>query len=337
MNTLKFSKKVMRSQEIKTNNDIEGYIDDVSLIEDVIKNSGDILDEDTKNRIVNMYKGYKYILQKPAINKENLKELYQLLSSGLLCDYDLECMGEYYREDDVLIYYSTNLAVKPDEGICFEKIDGMMDNLFNYLNIDDGLETITDYYIKSQIAHFYFVYIHPYFDINGRTARTTSMWYLLNNEAYPYVIFNRAVGVSKNNYYREIKKAKDNHNLTSFIEYLMINVKKELEKEYVVQAIKASTNEKLSSIEFYAILDILSMKGLKTLKDFASFYNFKNDKKRVSDIYSEMIEPLLDKGVIVKTRDSNSLYNDKDNNFLFELNESKLDLDNSKIRRLSLK
>ena len=48
--------------------------------------------------------------------------------------------------------------------------------------------------------HFYFVYIHPYFDVNGRTSRTLAMWYLLNEEAYPYIIFNRAINNNASNY-----------------------------------------------------------------------------------------------------------------------------------------
>lgn len=337
MNNLNFSKKVMHSQEIKNNNNIEGYLDDVSLIEEVIKNSSSISDKDKKSRIINLYKGYKYILQKPEINKDNLSKLYKILSSDLLCSDDLKNMGEFYRNGEVFIYFSDDVTIPPDKGVSCELLDEMMESYFKFLNSDDNIDTLTDYYIKSQIAHFYFVYVHPYFDINGRTARTTSMWYLLNNEAYPYIIFNRAIGNSKNIYYKEIRKAKTSHDLTNFILYLMVNVKKELEKEYVIQAIKASSKEKLSSIEFSTILDILSMNGLKTLKDFAHFYNLKNDKKRVNDIYSEMIEPLLEKEIIIKTRDTKGMYNGSDNNFVFDLNLSKLDLNKSKVHRLMIK
>ncbi|MGN0993149.1 MAG: Fic family protein [Bacilli bacterium] len=337
MNTLDFSKKVMHSQEIKNNNNIEGYSDDISSIEEVIRNSNSISDKDKKNRIINLYKGYKYILQKPEINKENLRKLYKILSYNLLSNYDLKNMGEFYRKGEVFIYFSDNVAVPPDKGVSYELLDDMMDKYFKFLSSEESIDTLTDYYIKSQIAHFYFVYIHPYFDINGRSARTTSMWYLLNNEAYPYIIFNRAIGNSKNIYYKEIRNAKTSHNLTSFIEYLMINVKKELEKEYVIQAIKSASNEKLSSIEFSTILDILSMNGLKTLKDFSHLYNMKNDKKRVIDIHKNMIEPLLEKEVITKIRDTNGMYYKGCNNFVFELKTDKLDLDKNKIRRLNIK
>ena len=61
-----------------------------------------------------------------------------------------------------------------------------MKEFFDSDNNGETFGNATDYFIKSQIMHFYFVYIHPYFDINGRTARTTSLWHLLNEKAYPF-------------------------------------------------------------------------------------------------------------------------------------------------------
>ena len=295
MNTLKFSEKVMYSQEVKTNNDIEGYFDDLSFIETVIKNNNNQNMEDKKTRILNLYKGYKYILQRKEINKDNLRELYSILSKGLLNDFDINHMGTYYRKDEVIIsltniltnyeqQYIVDIRGKKiklyENGVDYHHLDNLMDNLFTYLNDNSNLNNKTDYYIKSQIAHFYFVYLHPYFDINGRTSRTTSMWYLLNNEVYPYIIFNRAIENSKPIYYKQIERVRETHLLTEFIEYLMIYTKKELEKEYIIQNIKNSTNEKLESIDYATILTILSMNGLKTLKDFCLIYSNKNGKKR---------------------------------------------------------
>lgn len=329
MNTFSFSKKVMESLEIKTNNTIEGYFDDIVSIENIIKNNKYITNEDKRNRIINLYKGYEYILRGNPIDKDTLKELYMILSKDLLSSSDLNNMGPYYRNGDVYIWYSDKIHIEPDMGLDKDKLDYYMDNYFHYLNkCNDNV--MTDSYIKSQIAHFYFVYIHPYFDLNGRCARTISMWYLLNNEAYPYIIFNRAINSSKNEYYKMIRKVEKERVINSFIEFIMINTKVELEKEYIVQAIKSTYNEKFTSLEFQTILDILSIKGLKTLKDFTYLYNLKNEKKRVKEIYDEMILPLLDKGVLLKIKNTKS-----NSNFLFELNKDKIEVDEKKIRRIN--
>ena len=51
------------------------------------------------------------------------------------------------------------------------------------------------------------VYIHPYYDVNGRTARTLSLWYLLQKKTYPFVIFNRGISLSKGEYKHNVKKS----------------------------------------------------------------------------------------------------------------------------------
>ncbi len=335
MKTLSFSKKVMQSQEVKTNNNIEGYFDNIEEIEEIIKNDSSIKDKEKRSRIINLYKGYKYILTKQDISKENLKTLYKVLSKDLLSKYDLDHMGPYYRDDDVFIYYSDNVQIPPDKGIQKQQIEEHMNNYFKFLN-NQKEETMTDHYVKSQIAHFYFIYIHPYFDINGRTARTTSMWHLLKNEAYPYIIFNRGIGNTKNIYYKEILKAKQSNNLTSFINYLLKSVKQELEKEYIMQVIQSTQNKNLSTTEITTILDILSMKGLRTLKDYTYLYNQKNEKKRIKDIKEEMLDPLLEKNIITKERETNGRYNHSGKNFVFSLNKDKLELDKNKVKMIKL-
>lgn len=329
-------KDLVYIQEIKSNNNIEGYLDDISSIERITSNSSNVSNLDKKNRIINLYDGYKYISEKKEINKKTLKELYNILSNGLLDEYDLENMGDFYRLRDVYIYYSDNLMVEPDMGVKASSIDYLMDKYFLYLNDKSLNNTMTDTYIKSQIAHLFFVYIHPYFDINGRTSRTSSMWYLLNNDADPYIIFNRAIENNKKNYYKAIRDAKISGDVTNFIKYMMANTKKELEKEYVFRVIKENITEKLTLTDYSSIISILSMNSLRSLKDFASMYNLKNDHKKVEDIYLEMIYPLLDKNIILKERETSSYYTGKDKNFIFSLNDKYLDLDKSKIRRIKL-
>ena len=62
LNKSKFSKTDF-PQEIKFNNAIEGIDDDVSDIEKVLSRSFMPVNRD-KTRIMNLYKGYKYILNK---------------------------------------------------------------------------------------------------------------------------------------------------------------------------------------------------------------------------------------------------------------------------------
>ena len=90
-----FVQRILFNQEIKANNSIEGINDDLRLIEDVINNNTNISDEKRRKEIINLYNGYRYILTNKDIDKEHLKELYRILSDGLLCKEDIDRMGEY--------------------------------------------------------------------------------------------------------------------------------------------------------------------------------------------------------------------------------------------------
>ena len=345
MNSKSFSKKVLLSHEIQSNNVVEGYKDDVETVKEVINDSLEIKNPKKRQRILNLYRGYKYILEGKEINKDNLKDLYTILSEDLLDPIDVTNMGEYYRNDDVYIYFSDRLdpdsekdelGTKYDMGIKPDLIDEYMNELFEYIQTDNDNKTPTDYYIKSQIMHFYGVYIHPYYDINGRTSRTMSMWYLLNNKVYPYVIFNRGIKLQKNKYYLVIRDVKKYCNISFFINYMLENVKVELEKEYIMHGIASSTSSKLTSLDYQTLNYILSMKGLKTVSDFASFYNHYNDKKRQKEIFERMIVPLIDKGIIKEVRKTDNNIFGATSNFLFELNPNRIDNNPEKIKQLKL-
>ena len=71
MNTRDFSRKVMFNQEIKANNTVEGYNDSVSFIKKVIENASEEQNIEKRNRIINLYNGYQYILKGQDITEEN--------------------------------------------------------------------------------------------------------------------------------------------------------------------------------------------------------------------------------------------------------------------------
>lgn len=337
MDSLEFAKKMMYSHELKANNQVEGYQDDIELIEGIVKRKiENIKDVERKMRILNLYKGYYYILHHKKIDEEHLLELYNILSNGLLSMYDIENMGEKYREAKVYILQNGRLDMEFDEGIDYQLIPKYMAYYFNFINNISLGDDLIDEYLKSQIMHFYFVYIHPFFDVNGRTSRTMAMWYLLKKQAYPYIIFNRGISFKGSTYDKIITKTKEKLDLTIFLEFMLDTLKLELEKEHIMEDIAKNTTYKLGSIDYQTILYFLTMNGNKTLADFARFYNNLNDKKKISDIYREMIEPLIDAEIFKVVR-----YTQKQmgniNNIELELNPNKYELDTNYLKRIKIK
>ena len=216
-----FPNQILFPYELKNNNAIEGYQQEISSIIKIINNprlKTNKLDNEYQ-RIYNMYLGYDFILEKTPITEESLFKLYKILSNKILEKDEMLLPGNKYRHSDVFIHYTSNLSKKPDKGFEHYNIERHMEELFKFINTNNDISEV-DLFFKSQIIHFYMVYIHPYFDINGRTARTTSLWFLNNNKSYPYTIFNRAITFNKNNYYKIIRDTKHYKNLTSFVKFV---------------------------------------------------------------------------------------------------------------------
>lgn len=336
MKTLKFARSMMISQEIKSNNVIEGIKDDLSIIDKVITQRKEDLSQTERQRIINLYHGYQYILTHKTINKDTLKELYQLLSENILEPRDKERMGEYYRTAPVYIIKGSRLDVEPYMGIDETKIDYHMNQLFEFINDDTLEKTEIDKFVKSQIMHFYFVYIHPYFDVNGRTSRTVAMWYLLNNKNYPYIIFNRAIAFNQKNYEPNIIKGRTYGDLTLFIKYMLESVEQELEKEYIIHNIEENTNEYLSKYDLQMLEYLLTMNGNITIKDLITIYNKYNSKEKITKTLEEKIKPLIDKKILIPKRNTKKLITPTIQNMEISLNPELIELDKTKIKHLDI-
>lgn len=168
----------------------------------------------TNDKVIkNMANAIEFVLKKPEFTKENLFKLYNILSKDSL-DYDHRLHeGDFYRYDKVF--------VDAYEGCPFEEIGECMNSLFKYVNNHLKSQNYLQFFLP-HIAHYYIVYIHPYFDFNGRTARMVSFWiYLLMNNPYPPYISD-AINQTKGQYYAALSESRNARNdITYFLLYIM--------------------------------------------------------------------------------------------------------------------
>ena len=334
MNTLEFASDALEYKELKANNNIEGITDDIEEIEKAIRNEKNI-PWNKKERIINLHRGYRYILTHKNINKESLRELYAILSEGLLDEYSINNMGQYYRNKPVYILWDGRLDMQPIKGINEKEIDDYMNNLLNFINTYEA-NTSMDNFIKSQIMHFYFVYIHPYFDVNGRTARTTAMWHLLNEEAYPYIIFNRAISLNKRKYTYKLNDVRRRGDITLFLRYMLKEVLKEFEKEKIISNIKENSNQEITRPEAQIIEYLLTLKGELTILDLATKYNAYNMYKEPEEIASSYIYPQIEKGILINNGSTKHRLTKDMPNIKLAISSDLLDIDKNKIKSINL-
>lgn len=166
-----------------------------------------------KNDIIikNMFKAIEFIVGAPEFNKENLFKLYNILSKDCLDEED-ELTEGYYRNGPV--------SVGHYDGAPFEKIDELMDSLFEFVNNEENVQKFG--HIMPHICHYYIVYVHPYFDYNGRTARMVSLWIsLIKDFFYAPLYMSEAINENKKAYYDALSDTRDmNNDLTYFLGYI---------------------------------------------------------------------------------------------------------------------
>ncbi|MDR0768043.1 MAG: Fic family protein [Methanosarcinales archaeon] len=142
------------------------------------------------------------------ITIENLNQLYQIsINDYLEADIKLP-PGALYRNDSIYIVDSSGKIVH--SGLDHEKLPGYMDSLISFINNDsDEIDQV----LKSVMIHYYFAYLHPYFDGNGRTARLLQLWYLVQKEytSALFIPFSLFVNQNKNDYYKSFKTISENY------------------------------------------------------------------------------------------------------------------------------
>ena len=91
-----------------------------------------------------------------------------------------------------------------------------MKKLVAFINTKDIIEDLQ----KAAMIHFYFAYLHPYFDGNGRMARLLHQWYLVQ-KGYPsamFVSFSYHIHQNRKQYDTAYKLVEENAKISGVID-----------------------------------------------------------------------------------------------------------------------
>lgn len=247
----------------------------------------DIRPESKNDQIVkNMIEGIRFVFSKPDFNQENLHRLYGLLSMDSLDDDHKLQDGDLYRYDGV--------EVDKYAGCPPEKIRECMDSLFSYVNknIKGDITPILRFTLP-YIAHYYIVYIHPYFDFNGRAARMVSLWLSLLLDTVPMSLDSEAIDQTKNKYYEALRNSRDSNNdITYFIKYLLeesidyYSCYKNLEE--IDQRLKNKGVVLTEAEKSYFKKILISNRGKFTYRDFANWIKLSVSKQGIFKILNTL-------------------------------------------------
>jgi Fic family protein len=202
--------------------------------------------DDEESRIYGLKKGFDFIANKDnLITEENIFKLYMMTVGDFLDNEDRLIDGNYYRHDSVYVVGSD----VEHSGMPHNKLSNAMATLVEYINSDDNLNDLA----KASVIHFYFAYIHPYFDGNGRMARLMHLWFLVQKgyETALFISFSSYIAKSKEQYYDAYTIIEENYKISGvidvspFLMYFSENVYNKLQNEEIATDIFADYQSQL--------------------------------------------------------------------------------------------
>ena len=189
------------SSELQSSNELEGV---ESKKEDIVFSTKKILSNmDTKkerfNSTINSYLLLINKALKVPKDSEDIRKIYDKVTDGEI-DSDNLPDGLIFRKNDVHVNRLGTVSGETiHKGIVGE------DNIIEH--IDDMLEFVNESKIplllKVAIGHYYFEYIHPFYDGNGRLGRFISSIYLESEYSYLTALsLSRGSYLEKAKYYK---------------------------------------------------------------------------------------------------------------------------------------
>ena len=219
-------------EEALSSSAIEGAFSTKKRVRELIKKKLSPIEKSEK-MLVNNFKALEYILDnihKP-LDREFLFRIWGMITEGALEEGSIT---NSYRDDDVHVENAfENVYTAPN---C-DEVPAMMADLINYFNMVDDTPPI----VKASIIHFYFVYVHPFFDGNGRTARALAALYLIksNYEFFKFISISTILQDKRNAYYKVILDSETHEgDITYFIEFytkLLVETVETMLNKYITE------------------------------------------------------------------------------------------------------
>lgn len=241
-------------EELYNTNELEGVKSSKAEIAQSIKNVN--ISKRKRERFKSMVKSYISLINKRLVlpkHKEDIRKIYNEITAGEIEDSEFPD-GEIFRKDITHVLAKSGSGKVIHRGIHPEdKIFQKMDELLRFMDEENSIPHI----IKVAIGHYYFGYIHPFYDGNGRTSRFISSLYLADSLGkIPSLSLSRGCNKIKNKYLEAFEKTNSimnkgemNFFIDSFLSIIaetLSNMKAELKEK---MELLASAKERLRKDE----------------------------------------------------------------------------------------
>ena len=202
-------RKNNRIKSIHSSLAIEANSLSLNQVRDVIMGKTVIGPKKEIQEVKNAYKAYEMINDFDCYNEKDLLKAHETLT--YLIEND---SGQYRNHTEGVFDGKQVIFVAPSEKF----VPALMHDLFDWLKND--LET--PMLIKSCVFHYEFVFIHPFSDGNGRTARLWQNVLLMKwNPIFEYIPLESRIQKYQDEYYNAISYCHKNGDSNKFIEFML--------------------------------------------------------------------------------------------------------------------
>ena len=209
-------------------------------VEAVINGKAVIGEQKDIQEVKNAYKAYEEIDNVNPYSVKDLKKIQGILTFAIENDSGkFRNHGEAVYDGDVQIFMAPPHTMVPQ----------LMDNLFNWMNrVKEDVNPL----ILSSIFHYEFVFIHPFSDGNGRTARLWQTAILAHwKELFKYIPIESIIRKHQEEYYTAIQNCNNAGNSNEFIEFMLKVIDEAIEGMMLTttqEATQETTQEKIINL-----------------------------------------------------------------------------------------
>ena len=218
--------KILSNELYKTNK-IEGIEAVKSEIYTSLKDNKKL--NNKSNKLDGIIKKYKDIMEKNFKDTQHIDNLssFRKIYDEMFEDFEksgnYKLDGKYFRKDTVKVINglgnTIHIGINGEEAI-----EKNIEDLIQFMNRKD-----IPFLVKASISHFFFEYIHPFYDGNGRFGRYLLSLYLARKLDI-LTAFSVSYSISKNldDYYKSFVEVEDVNNygeITFFVENILKTIK----------------------------------------------------------------------------------------------------------------
>ena len=272
------------SNELDKTNKIEGIETIKSEIYSSLKD--DKKSSKKNNKLEGIVKKYKDIMEKNfkdtqhIDNLSSFRKIYDEMFEGFEKSGNYKLDGKYFRKDTVKVINglgnTIHIGINGEEAI-----EKNIEDLIYFMNRKD-----IPFLIKASISHFFFEYIHPFYDGNGRFGRYLLSLYLARKLDI-LTAFSVSYSISKNldDYYKSFVEVEDVNNygeITFFVENILKTIKSG--QEMIIELLNDSVMKFKHSMEILnELTKDLSEKENIMLQIYLQNYLF-NDFEEITNV-----------------------------------------------------